>query len=105
MELSCHLENKRILNGRYESVLSKLMKQTDTNIFCPTSDTNLNITTRIPKITISGSLAAVESARLSIRVQAIFILYFHSFTRVIHNVSFLLKGMCASRVCRQLSIG
>ncbi|XP_046452497.1 uncharacterized protein LOC124200214 isoform X3 [Daphnia pulex] len=67
MELSHHLENKRILNGRYESVLSKLMKQTDTNIFCPTSDTNLNITTRIPKITISGSLAAVESARLSIR--------------------------------------
>ncbi|XP_046643069.1 uncharacterized protein LOC124328354 isoform X2 [Daphnia pulicaria] len=67
MELSCHLENKRMLNGRYESVLSKLMKQTDTNIFCPTSDMNLNITTRIPKITISGSLAAVESARLSIR--------------------------------------
>ena len=75
MELSCLLETKRISNGRYDSVLSKLMKQTDTNISYPSNDANLNITTRIPKITISGSLAAVESARLSIRVQAIFILY------------------------------
>nr|CAH0111756.1 unnamed protein product [Daphnia galeata] len=66
MELSYPLETKRISNNRYESVLAKLMKQTDTIIFCSSDETNPT-TTRIPKITISGSLSAVEAARLSIR--------------------------------------
>ena len=72
MELSYSLEPKKISNDCHENVLSKLMKQTDTVIYCPSNETNPT-TIRIPKLTVSGSLGAVESARLFIRVLAIFL--------------------------------
>ena len=110
MELSYPLETKRISNNRYESVLAKLMKQTDTIIFCSSDETNPT-TTRIPKITVSGSLSAVEVARLSIRVKAIFFIFIQLFT-IIHNVTFLLIKECVPIVfvvsCRSdrvLSLG
>lgn len=63
MDLSYPLESKS--NVFYESVLSKVMKRTDTVIYCPSNETDS--AAGIQKVEIVGSLAAVESARLFIR--------------------------------------
>lgn len=65
MDLSYPLESKS--NVFYESVLSKVMKRTDTVIYCPSNETDS--AAGIQKVEIVGSLAAVESARLFIRVK------------------------------------
>ncbi|XP_057371069.1 uncharacterized protein LOC130692028 [Daphnia carinata] len=63
MELSYPLESES--NVFYESGLSKVMKRTNTVIYCPSNEKDS--VAGIQKVEIVGSLAAVESARLLIR--------------------------------------
>ena len=68
MELSYPLvDDKQIGNSSYcESFSTKMMKQTDTVIYCPTDSTDPSV--RSHNINIIGSLEDVERARLFIRV-------------------------------------